>query len=92
MKQYNDESKVKKLVNDIGNMAFLSKVSNVKKSDKTPDQYFPTVIEHMGDDILKAQNITVDSSLWVLDRYEEFLKDRRQKMAAGINELMNSLG
>ena len=92
MKKYNDESRVKKLVNDIGNMAFLSKVSNVKKSDKTPDQYFPTVIKNMGDDILKDQNITVDSSLWALDRYEEFLKDRRQRIADGINNLMNSLG
>ena len=92
MKKYNDESRVKKLVNDIGNMAFLSKVSNVKKSDKTPDQYFPTVIKNMGDDILKDQNITVDSSLWALDRYEEFLKDRRQRIADGINDLMNSLG
>ena len=87
MKQYNDESKVDSLINDIGNMAFLSKVSNIKKSDKTPDQYFPDVPE----EDLKAQCITTDSSLWTIDRYEDFLEDRRISLASGINDLMKSL-
>ena len=69
-------------------MAFLEKVSNIKKSDKTPDQYFSGIPE---EDLI-AQNITTDPSLWTLDRYEDFLKDRRQKIADGINNLMNSLG
>ena len=93
MKKYdNDSSQVKKLVNDIGNMAFLSKVSNIKKGKTPPDEYFPPIIQRHGDEILKAQHISTDSSLWVLDRYEDFLKDRRQKIADAINDLMNSLG
>ena len=88
LKQYNDESKVNSLINDIGNMAFLEKVSNIKKSDKTPDQYFSGIPE---EDLI-AQNITTNPSLWTLDRYEDFLKDRRQRIADGINNLMNSLG
>ena len=88
LKQYNDESKVNALINDIGNMAFLSKVSNIIKSAKTPDQYFPDVPK---EDLI-AQYITTDSSLWTMDRYEDFLEDRRKSLADGINNLMNSLG
>ncbi len=85
-----DKSKSKALINDIANMAFLSKVSNIKKSDTTPDQYFPE--KRVPDEDLIAQYITTDSTLWTIDRYEDFLEDRRKKLAAGINNLMNSLG
>ena len=93
MKKYdNDSSQVKKLVNDIGNMAFLSKVSNIKKGKTPPEEYFPPIIQQHGDEVLKAQYISTDSSLWALDRYEDFLKMRRQDIADAINNLMNSLG
>ena len=93
MKKYeNDSSQVKKLVNDIGNMAFLSKVSNIKKGKTPPDEYFPPIIQQHGDEVLKAQYISTEPSLWALDRYEDFLKMRRQDIADAINNLMNSLG
>ena len=93
MKKYdNNSSQVKKLVNDIGNQAFLSKVSNIKKGKTPPEEYFPPIIQQHGDEVLKAQYISTDSSLWALDRYEDFLKMRRQDIADAINNLMNSLG
>ena len=93
MKKYdNDSSQVKKLVNDIGNMAFLSKVSNIKKGKTPPEEYFPPIIQQHGDEVLKAQYISTEPSLWALDRYEDFLKMRRQDIADAINNLMNSLG
>lgn len=93
MKKYdNNSSQVKKLVNDIGNLAFLSKVSNIKKGKTPPEEYFPPIIQRHGDEVLKAQYISTDSSLWALDRYEDFLKKRRQDIADAINNLMNSLG
>ena len=66
--------------------------SNIKKSDTLPEDYLPKIVDNRGEEALSAQNITLDKSLWSLDMYEEFLKDRRQKIADGINNLMNSLG
>ena len=87
-----DRSKAKSLVNDIGNICFLQKVTNIQKSDKLPEERLPKVVDDWGEEALSAQNITLDKSLWSLEMYEEFLKDRRQKIADGINNLMNSLG
>ena len=87
-----DKSKTKSMVNDIGNICFLQKVPNIKKSDKLPEEYLPGVVENWGEEALSAQNITLDKSLWSLDMYEKFLEDRRQKIAGAINNLMNSLG
>ena len=87
-----DKSITKSLVNDIGNIGFLQKVPNIIKSDTLPEEYLPKIVDKRGEEALSAQNITLDKSLWSLDMYEEFLKDRRQKIADGINNLMNSLG
>ena len=91
MKQYNEKQKVKRLVNDIANIAFLTKRNNVIKSNKLPIEYFRAIINERGEDALTAQNITLDDSLWNLDRYEDFLQDRRKRIAHEINKLMNSL-
>lgn len=91
MKKYNDKQKVKRLVNDIANIAFLTKRNNAIKSNKLPQQYFRTIINERGKEALTAQNITLDDSFWNLDVYEDFLKDRRKRLVEGINNLMNSL-
>lgn len=91
MKQYNDKQKVKRLVNDIANIAFLTKRNNAIKSNKLPQEYFRTIINERGEDALTAQNITLDDALWSLDSYEDFLKDRRKRLVQGINDLMKSL-
>ena len=91
MKKYDDKQKVKRLVNDIANIAFLTKTNNAIKSDKLPQEYFRTLINERGEDALTAQNITLDDSLWSLDNYEDFLKERRRKLVKGINHLMKSL-
>ena len=92
MKKYDDDKqKVKRLVNDIANIAFLSKRHNVIKSNKLPQEYFRTVINDRGEEALTSQNITLDDRLWSLDSYEDFLKDRRKRLVQGINNLMESL-
>ena len=91
MKQYDDKQKAKRLTNDIANIAFLTKTNNARKSNKLPQEYFRTLINQRGEEALTAQNITLESSLWELDNYEEFLKDRRRKLVQGINNLMESL-
>ena len=87
-----DSKKIKKLVNDLGNLAFLSKVSNIKKSKTPPDVYFPEKIKEFGNEILTAQCIPTESSYWKLDNYDNFLKERRKSIVDAINDLMKSLG
>jgi len=91
IKKYNDKQKVKRLVNDIANIAFLTKRNNAIKSNKLPQEYFRTIINERGEEALTAQNITLDETLWDLDSYEEFLQDRRKRIVQGINNLMKSL-
>jgi hypothetical protein len=91
MKRYNDKQKVKRLVNDIANIAFLTKRNNAIKGNRLPQEYFRTIINERGEEALTAQNITLDDSLWSLENYELFLQDRRKKIVQGINNLMNSL-
>ena len=80
------------MVNDIGNLAFLSKVSNIKKGKQPPNEYFPDKIDLIGEEILTAQCIPNDPSLWTLDNYEKFLEMRRENIVNEINDLMESLG
>lgn len=91
MKKYDDKQKIKKLVNDIANIAFLYKRPNIIKTNTLPKEYFKKVIAEQGEDALTAQNITLDKPLWELEYYEDFLSDRRKKIAAGINKLLTSL-
>ena len=91
MGQYGDTQKVKRMVNDIANIAFLTKRNNIIKSNKLPQEYFRTIINKRGQGALAAQNITLDNSLWALENYEKFLEDRRRKLVDGINDLMEKL-
>lgn len=91
MKKHKDKQKVKRLVHDIANIAFLTKRNNAIKSNKLPREYFRSIINVRGEEALTAQNITLDDSLWNLDSYEDFLKDRRKRIVQGINNLMKAL-
>ena len=77
-------------VNAVANFAFLTGDCNRKISDRTPIDYFEEVDgEHVG--ALTSQWITDDRSMWEVDRYAEFLTDRRARLAAATNELLASL-
>ena len=73
-----------RLANDIANIAFHS----YRVSGKTPDEYLPDIAKEMGAVALTAQCIPTDSSLWTIDRYEDFLAARREMLATWINELL----
>jgi len=79
-----------KLVNEIANRAFLTREANIKLGDTPPAQYLPEV-ERRFPGALENQFIPMDSSLWELDRYEEFLAARRKLIADAINSYMEKL-
>lgn len=77
----------KKIVNEIANRAFLTGESNISLSNTEPARYLPE-IERKYPGALAKQFVPLDSSLWELDRFEDFLAARRRLIATAINERM----
>ena len=75
-------------INEIANMAFISGKTNRRISAKPPTEYFRTIIDERGEEALSSQAIPLDKSLWEIDRYPDFLAERRRLLAKRINELL----
>jgi len=75
------------LLDQVANLAFLSKKADVKIRSLSPDQYLPSIPEHR----LYAQKIPQDVNLWQLPQFEDFLKARRELLATAINQMLQSL-
>lgn len=80
----------KKLVNEIANRALITRNANFRISNKLPSEYLPE-IEKKYPGELENQFIPTNPELWDLNRYEDFLDKRRELIAEGINDLMDSL-
>lgn len=80
----------KKLVNEIANRAFLTGDSNVSLGNTPPFEYLPEVRENYPG-AMKKQFVPTDPELWKLDRYEDFLEERRRLLAEAINQRMEKL-
>ena len=76
----------RKDVNEIANIAFTSKATNLGIGKKPPVEYmreFPV-------ERLRQQFVPLDPTLWELDTYQNFLQRRRELLAQGINEVFAS--
>lgn len=80
----------KEMVNEIANLAFLTKQANIKISDADPLAYLREIKKN-DPQALEAQFIPMDESLWTVQAFPEFLKARRALIAAGINAFMDGL-
>ncbi len=76
-----------RIVNQVANLAFISGRANSAIAAKSPDTCLPSIEEAR----LRAQYVPLDRSLWDLDRYEDFVRERRQMLANAINDLLASL-
>ncbi len=74
-------------VNELANMAFLSKKKNLEISMEDPAVYLPTIPPER----LRQQFIPLKSGLWKIERFQEFSASRRELLAVGINDLFRSL-
>jgi hypothetical protein len=81
-------SEFREQVNDVANLTFLSKTSNVSIGAKSPWQY----LEDTTKDVRKAHFIPDDPSLWKPENYQKFLDERRRLLSKAINSLLHSLG
>lgn len=77
-------------VNEIANLAFLTREANLKTSDNLPSIYLPRILEKYPA-ALKAQFVPEDPRLWEIENYDAFLEERRRLIASGINKFMEDL-
>ena len=77
-------------INEIANFAFITAPTNLKISDKSPEDYLPQIIEKYPE-ALKLQFIPEDKELWKIKSYELFLEERRGLIAKGFKSYFDSL-
>ncbi len=73
---------------DIANLCFISGKTNRNISDKSPADYFPTLIESAGQSAFDSQCIPTDPRLLKTENYKEFLSARRKLIANRLNEFL----
>ena len=76
-----------RIVNQVANLAFLSQKANARIAASDPAVYLAQIDEAR----LRAQYVPLDRSLWTLDRFEDFVRERRRLLADAINQLLQSL-
>ena len=77
-------------VNALANFCFLTKDTNLKISDRLPQDYFPE-IEKAHPGALASQWIPMDEELWKIENYPQFLEARKKLLAQETNRLMLEL-
>ncbi len=75
-------------IDDIANIAFLSQKANRTILKSKPEDYLVSIEV----DRLRAQHIPMDTDLWKVDRFRDFVRERRILLADAINEYMRELG
>lgn len=80
----------KQKVNELANLCFLTKGSNLKISSKQPLKYLDEIRDKYPG-ALEAQYMPMNAALWEVGRFEEFLAERRRLIAAAINAYMDEL-
>ena len=77
-------------VNAIANFCFLTKETNLKIRDRSPEDYFPQIeASHPG--ALASQWIPEDPMLWEVERFRDFLAARQELLAKEFNRRMGDL-
>lgn len=77
-------------VNALANFCFLTKDTNLSISYRLPEEYF-TEIEKAQPGALASQWIPMDSALWRLENFRDFLEARKELLAAEVNHRMEEL-
>ncbi|MFA5228103.1 MAG: DUF262 domain-containing protein [Bacteroidales bacterium] len=85
-------SERKRLINQIANMAFMTKKGNIIKSNDDPSIYFPKVQQkHGGTDYFERQQIPCMADLLHYESFDAFVAERSRRLADGMNEVLSSL-
>lgn len=77
-------------VNALANFAFLTQGTNLEITNRDPAEYLPKYATmHLG--ALESHWIPMDPDLWKIERYREFLAERRRLLANAANEFLDAL-
>lgn len=74
--------------NEIANMAFITGQTNRRISNKEATAYLADIVRKQGEQALASQCVPLDSTLWDIDRYRDFLSARRAAMAQRMNDFI----
>jgi hypothetical protein len=74
------------VINTFGNYTVLSASGNLNVATEEPATYMTRV--QVSDVQLQKQCIPIDRDLWRLERYDDFLKERRQLLTNAANEFL----
>ncbi len=77
-------------INALANFCFQTKSTNLAIGAKAPTLYMP-VIEERHPGALATQWIPSDRQLWEIDRYPDFLRERRSLLAEAAHEFLVEL-
>lgn len=72
-------------INEIANMAFITGQTNRRISNKDATAYLAEIVAKQGEDALRSQCVPTDRALWKIDRYRDFLQERREALAERMN-------
>jgi hypothetical protein len=72
---------------EMANIAFLSAKANRKIQAKPPKVYLEDIAANDGRR-LEAQFVPMERNLWGLDRFEDFLAERRRRLADAMNDVL----
>lgn len=75
---------------DISNLSFIGGKTNRAIRDKSPLAYFPPIIEKSGQDAFDAQCIPTEPGLLEINKYKEFLTERRKRIASRLNTYLQA--
>jgi len=76
--------------NAVANFAFVTQETNLKISDRDPQEYLAEV-KAKNPGVLESQWIPTNSSLWTVDAFPEFLIERRKLIADAANSFLDQL-
>ena len=75
---------------DIANLTFIGGGTNRRISDKSPADYLPPLLEKLGVETFAAQAIPIETELLTPSAYPRFLAQRRQLVAAKLNQFLGT--
>ncbi|MDM7954569.1 MAG: DUF262 domain-containing protein [Cyanobium sp. CZS 25K] len=79
-------------IDDIANLAFIGGRSNRRISDRPPATYIPDLVASSGDQAFRSQCIPTDPGLLALERFRDFLAERRRLIAERLNGFLSGPG
>ena len=77
-------------VNALANFTFLTQETNVRISDKNPEEYFAD-FEKKNPGLIASHWIPMDQNLWKVENYIDFLEARRGLLAEAANKFLKEL-